>query len=256
MIEELERTQIFHVHTYRCGHAQDISDAEYIKRAIELGSRCITFTDHAPFPGNPFRNRMLYEQLDEYIATLKELKEIYRPQILVKIGLEIEYLPSFGRYYEELKSNDDIDVLLLGQHHAETKSGIYTFEMADKSDEWKYLMDAQVAGTETELFDAVAHPDRLFKREKIWTEEMTDKSTDFINVVRTKNTTIEKNYSSLKRKGQYWDEFWELVSKDHPIIYGCDAHFINQLMLNDKGIFECQKKASSIIPVADLPPYA
>ena len=28
----------FHVHTYRCGHAEHIPDEAYVKKAIELGS--------------------------------------------------------------------------------------------------------------------------------------------------------------------------------------------------------------------------
>ena len=40
----------FHVHTYRCGHAENISDETYVKKAIELGVKSIWFTDHAPFP--------------------------------------------------------------------------------------------------------------------------------------------------------------------------------------------------------------
>ena len=48
----------FHVHTYRCGHAENISDETYVKKAIELGVKSIWFTDHAPFPDNPFGARM------------------------------------------------------------------------------------------------------------------------------------------------------------------------------------------------------
>ena len=50
----------FHVHTYRCGHAEDIPDEAYIKAAMSIGAKGIWFTDHAPFPGNPFKNRMKY----------------------------------------------------------------------------------------------------------------------------------------------------------------------------------------------------
>ena len=52
--------ELFHVHTYRCKHAGDEREIEYVKRAIELGAGRITFTDHAPFPGNPFGHRILW----------------------------------------------------------------------------------------------------------------------------------------------------------------------------------------------------
>lgn len=98
----MEEKELFHVHTYRCKHAGDERDELYIKKAIELGAGRITFTDHAPFPNNPFGNRMDIESLQEYINTLKGLKERYKTDIDVRIGLEIEYLPAFNDYYRWL----------------------------------------------------------------------------------------------------------------------------------------------------------
>ena len=49
---------LFHVHTFRCKHAEMVPDEEYIKKSIDLGATDIWFTDHAPFPGNPFGGRM------------------------------------------------------------------------------------------------------------------------------------------------------------------------------------------------------
>lgn len=69
--------EIFHVHTYRCRHAANVADEMYILKAIELGAVSITFTDHAPFPGNPFGNRMDIQQLSEYLDSLSRLKEKY-----------------------------------------------------------------------------------------------------------------------------------------------------------------------------------
>ena len=80
---------LFHVHTFRCGHAEMVSDEEYIKKAIGLRATDICFTDHAPFPGNPFGGRMKYEELPEYISTLKNLKEQYQRKIKIHIGLEM-----------------------------------------------------------------------------------------------------------------------------------------------------------------------
>ena len=94
------KTDIFHVHTYRCGHAEAVPDEAYIQRAIEIGATGIWFTDHAPFPCDLFRGRMMYADLPEYVATLTELKKRYERQIDVHIGLEIEYFPAFRTYYE------------------------------------------------------------------------------------------------------------------------------------------------------------
>ena len=226
----LDEKYIFHVHTQRCGHAENIGDEVYIKRAVELGAESIYFTDHAPFPGDPFRNRMKYEQLTEYISTLNSLRNQYQGIIDLRIGLEIEYLPSFRAYYDELKGMEDIELLVLGQHHSELESGFYTFEKEDKSDEWKYLMEGQILGAESEYFDIIAHPDRLFKREKRWSDEMSKMSMDFIDVVIKKSLPIEKNLASMQHKRQYWEEFWELVSDSVNVVTGCDAHAVDEIV--------------------------
>ena len=38
---------LFHVHTYRCGHAENISEEVYVEKAITLKASDIWFTDHA-----------------------------------------------------------------------------------------------------------------------------------------------------------------------------------------------------------------
>ena len=88
---------IFHIHTYRCGHAKDVDDEAYVMKAIDFSAKGIWFTDHAPFPGDPFGNRMRYDQLEEYLGSLTILKEKYKGIIDIHIGLEIENFPSFNR---------------------------------------------------------------------------------------------------------------------------------------------------------------
>lgn len=116
--------EIFHVHTYRCGHAEDADDYEYVERVIQFEAARIVFTDHAPFPGDPFGGRMSIESLPEYINEINKLKIRYEGDIQIQCGLEIEYLPSFGEYYKLLKAMDDLDLLVLGQHFYEQEAAM------------------------------------------------------------------------------------------------------------------------------------
>ena len=105
---------IFHVHTYRCGHAEMSTDESYVKQAIQLGATEIWFTDHVPFPGIVSSTRMRYDQLSEYISSLQYLKNQYQGKIDIHIGMEIEYMPQFDAYYAELR--EMLEILVLGQH--------------------------------------------------------------------------------------------------------------------------------------------
>lgn len=232
----MDNKYVFHVHTYRCGHATNETDEDYIKSAIVLGSNSITFTDHAPFPGDPFTGRMKYSQLKEYVSSLTELKSIYEGIIDVHIGLEIEYIPSYKSYYEELKANENIELMIIGQHHYEVSKGIYSF-MSDIKHEYIGLFNAMIEGVNTGLFDVVAHPDRAFRKESIWTEEMAVYSNKLIGAVGDK-ILLEKNFSSMKKKGAYWKEFWDIVPDNVKLIYGCDAHSTKDMQVGvDKSMY-------------------
>lgn len=98
-MENRKLDTVFHVHTFRCGHAEKVPDECYVIRALEMNAGDIWFTDHAPFPGNPFGNRMKIEQLPEYLETLTTLKEKYAERIRVHIGLEIEFFEGYAEYY-------------------------------------------------------------------------------------------------------------------------------------------------------------
>lgn len=222
--------ELFHIHTYRCGHAENISDEVYVLKAIECGAERITFTDHAPFPGNPFGNRMQYEELPEYLSTLNALKEKYRNTLEVRIGLEVEYLPSFIEYYQDLRCSGNFDLLMLGQHMYEVSPGEYSFNYPElRTVEYEGCLRAVTEGIQTGLFDVVAHPDRAFRRVKEWNEECEEISKQIINAAEQYGVMLEQNYSSMKRKNNYWKEFWRLVPNKNSIMQGIDAHSVREL---------------------------
>lgn len=222
---------IFHVHTYRCGHASEDSDEAYVQAAIALGAESIVFTDHAPFPDDLFGNRMRSVQLQEYISSLKSLKSRFKTSIDVRIGLEIEFLPSYLPYYFVLKDNADIDILMIGQHFYETDAGYYSFDLPDRSKEYRGLAEAICAGIETGFFTAVAHPDRIFRQqEETWTAEMSELSKEIIDLARERHVLLEKNFCSMQQPLYYRSEFWKKVPEEE-VIYGCDAHNVKELAL-------------------------
>ncbi len=235
---------MFHVHTYRCKHAfNGISDEDVIEMAISLGKDSIYFTDHAPFPENPFGNRMDIEQLPEYLSTLSELREKYQGRIDIHIGLEIEYIPSFDNdgYYRSLLCMDSLEFLMLGQHMAEVDPGEYTFSWDSgrkNVEEYKSLAEAEIAGIKTGYFDVVAHPDRLYKRCRQWTADMDKLADRIIEASIERDIILEQNMSSMRRKRNYWAEFWDKVPADVQIITGYDAHSIEDMSASVRG--DCQ----------------
>lgn len=226
-----QNESVFHVHTYRCGHASDELEPEYIVRAIELGAREIVFTDHAPFPGDPFWNRMSIDELQDYLTYTKELKFVYERLITIGSGLEIEYLPKFTDYYKELKSDPRIDILVLGQHFSQMETG-YTFENRDRAEEYKYLAEDMIKGMETGFFKVVAHPDQIFRKLKEWNEDAEKVASEIKQCAAENNVILEYNLRNVigkKKKRAFRPEFWEDLPEGIKVVYGVDAHSVEEL---------------------------
>ena len=108
----------YHTHTFRCGHALDNPDEDYILKAISLGYKNLGFSDHAPFKGvhHPSMRMDFDEDFPDYISSITNLKGKYKDKINIYIGLEIEYIEDRDEYYKELLNVYHLDYLILGQH--------------------------------------------------------------------------------------------------------------------------------------------
>ena len=224
------RRDYFHIHTWRCGHAQMVSEEAYIRRAILRGGKTITFCDHAPFPGDPFTKRMLMEQLPEYVSTLKRLQQKYKRWIQVKIGLEIEYLPEFDDYYRQLHDSGNFDVLVLGQHFYQAAPGVYSFELepgSAKANHARQCASALVEGMATGYFHVVAHPDRIFAYEKEFGQEQERIAQRVITAAQMFSVTLEKNL--LEKERWNYSRFWRMVPRGIKTVQGLDAHQLRHL---------------------------
>jgi len=238
------RVEIYHIHTARCKHAAG-TDEEYIEAAIKLGADRIVFTDHAPFPGNPFGNRMDFSELEEYIDTFNRLKDKYKDVIEIRIGLEVEYLPRFMYYYKQLTMMDGMDDLIIGQHFYQKDDG-YSFRSKGKSisyedyiERLKGLTDAMIEGMETGLFVRLAHPDRMFRHSIKFDDKQRELSIKLIDAAMRLHIPMEINASSIVH-GRYFPEFWKLVPEEAETYVGLDAHSPEEVgyyvrVINEKG---------------------
>ncbi len=215
----------FHVHTYRCCHAKDVPDDDYIVTAIREGFKSIWFTDHGPFPGYP-HPRMGPDEIGEYIMTLTGLKEKYADRIDVHIGLEMEYYPSQREWYEALLGLSGMELLILGQHMWETSPGVYSCDLPPEEEEAQEAFacgEAMIEGMKTGLFAVCAHPDRIFKHQKEWTPAHEDVARRIIGTAAENGVLLEKNRVTYMH-GLWSENFWALVPHETPTVYGFDAH--------------------------------
>ena len=246
--------ELFHVHTYRCRHAGKDSDESYVEEAIRLGADAITFTDHTPFPGNPFDNRMDIEELPEYINSLQTLRKKYSRYLRIRIGLEVEYLPRYEAFYRRLHEAEGIDLLIIGQHFYQDENGDYSFGYNRKrlmQVEAAGLCDAIIRACDSGFFYAVAHPDRIFRRRFSWSPDQDELSLRLIRAALRNGLLLEKNISSVK-KGFYRPQFWRHVPTHAQTIIGIDAHAARELSdaLNPPAVFSDETPYSDSLTAA------
>lgn len=240
----------YHSHTYRCGHAEmNMSDEEYVKEYIKMGFKKMAFTDHCPEKNRIDKRpnmRMDYTEKDEYLRSVKNLKEKYKDKIEIKSGYEVEYLPGEEENLKELK--DETDIIVLGQHFVyDDNKNIQEFHNSNFSDEdlMKYAEYVEKA-MEIGLPDIIAHPDiymlvreNFGKQEEAVARKICEASEKYsipleINLSRIGRYTYKKNNNlsfkekeeELKKVEYPCKDFWKIASEYNiKVLYGIDTHF-------------------------------
>ena len=126
---------------------------------------------------------------------------------------------------------------MLGQHMAEVGEDEYTYSWnSERLDREEYMLlgEEMIKGMNSGYFDAVAHPDRIFRRQKFWTEAMETLSRRIISTADELQLPLEQNEASKKTANHYWDRFWELCGERITIIHGLDAHTPSEIRLIER----------------------
>lgn len=156
----------YHSHTMRCKHAKG-TDEEYVLSAIKAGFDEIGFSDHCPWPfesGYISGIRMDVNQFEEYVNSVRTLKEKYKDQISIKLGLECEYYEEYIPWLKDLITKYELDYVIFGNHFPKNEVQSYYFGSETKTKEALYdYLDTAIEAMESGLFSYFAHPD-LFMR--------------------------------------------------------------------------------------------
>ena len=224
----------FHTHTYRCMHATG-KDEDYVIAAIEAGITQLGFSDHTPWKYNSdfvAGMRMHISQFDDYYKSIANLKEKYKDQIDIKIGLECEYYPRYMNWLKDLVKEYNLDYLILGHHYVETDEFYpYVGYSAHNDDYLNDYVESTIEGLSTGLFSYVAHPD-LYARARAWDRQCEEAAHKICSYCKENDIIMEYNLAGLRyitAKGttQYYPhiEFWKIAaSYNNKVIIGIDAH--------------------------------
>ena len=226
----------FHSHTYRCGHAFG-EDEEYIVRAIKEGFKYYGISDHVMFPflDQPGIRGIYENDFESYLESIKSLKNKYKNDIDLHLGMEVEYSPFLYDYYRDLLKNE-LEYLIMGQHfHMGQDMYFQSYDIFENAAE-KYVEDI-IKGMESGLILYVAHPDQLtyyYSKKDDYLRSLCER---LIKAAKRTNTPLELNVSKVEYNRHLGKEipeentpfpldmFWEIVGKEKvKVVIGLDTH--------------------------------
>ena len=229
----------YHTHTIRCGHAVG-TDEEYIEAAIRAGYTTLGFSDHVPYRNYSFpRNHMEWDQLDEYFDSLRLLKEKYKDQITILVGMESEYYPECIDDYKLIK--EKADYLLLGQHFS-TPDFMETCYFRNLSEEEiDGYADSVVEAIHSGLYTYVAHPDVFMNKQEAFTPACERAAHRIAKACEEEGLPLEVNLRGVLKgkkpfpEGEmYWyphKNFWKILATyDIRVVIGIDAHDPSEIL--------------------------
>ena len=249
----------YHSHTYRCIHADlDMKDEEYVQDYIKMGFKSIAFTDHCPEKNVIDKRdnmRMQYSQKDEYLSSIRKLKEKYADKIQILSGYEVEYLPGEEENIQELKS--ETDKIIIGQHFIyDDNKNLKIFNSKTEFSDRELLRYAEYLENAMKLGipDIIAHPDLFMKSRKSFSkveEEVANRickaaqiynvpleinlnnifSKTYYNGRKLNNLPLEQQRKKLEKVSYPCKNFWNIASNYNiKVLYGIDAHHRGQIL--------------------------
>lgn len=227
----------YHTHTKRCNHAKG-EDEEYVLEAILAKYEGLGFSDHIMLPnisGSYVRGD--YQEKDDYLKSIENLKEKYKEQIEIYVGFECEWDNHYQKYYKSLLDNHEVDYLIFGNHsNYFKKNKEYGLKIKSaKSYLKRYLVNTEKA-LKSGLFKIMAHPD-IFMSSVRWNEDSKKAAIKICKLAKKYNVVLELNCGCIINEGKKqlfdeyryrypYDKFWKIAKKvGNDIIVGIDAHF-------------------------------
>ena len=244
----------WHTHTKRCGHAIG-EDEDYVKAAIEGGLKTLGFSDHAAYKTQVPTERMNIRQVGEYMSSIRALKEQYKEQIDIYLGMEVEcYLSEWDTLATYRK---ELDYCILGQHNLDldfiSSYGLNTPQQLSM------YVDRLEYACKHGLCDYIAHPDVCLYSYPYMDESVRKIAQRIADISITYNMPLELNTGSGVHNGMHSYPggeryayptrifFEEFAKKKCPIIIGLDVHNPS-LFKTDRDI----NRALSVVEGLDL----
>ena len=255
----------YHSHCTFCDGRSSME--EFVRFAIAKGVKKYGFSSHAPLPFDTFWNMKL-DDLPEYRAEFFRLKEKYKSEIELFIGLEIDYIQNFIEIHNDLYSTENLDYLIGSIHYMDRlpNGDFWTIDgnFRDFFAGLKTLFDSEIRPAverffditdqmiEKGGFDIVGHFDKIamnasncadFDSTAFWYKTRVGES---LQLIKNKGLILEVNTKSLTEKSLTYPDFqfFPLINElQIPIVVNSDCHYPTNILDGFVPTFKALKAA-------------
>lgn len=191
------------MHTPFCRHAVG-APTEYAAEAVRAGLTEIGFTEHAPMITDDFDDwHMFYGDLDAYVDGVGKATADH-PELNIRIGLEIDYIPGHEDWIRQLASHHPWDYLVGSVHYLGEKWGfdhpdhVDSWEGRDLMAVWAEYFERQTQAAALGVFDIIGHCDLVKKFGHRPDGDCIELARPFLEEVKRKDSAIEINTCGLR----------------------------------------------------------
>ncbi|ANF95192.1 histidinol-phosphatase HisJ [Paenibacillus bovis] len=231
----------YHTHHVRCGHAIGELE-EYVQRGIQLGLSQLGLSDHLPLihvdPATYYPEMaMPMEELPRYVEECLMLKEKYRDQISIRVGLEADYIEGYEEVIGKILDSYPFDYIIgsvhfLGEWDISDHRQTHNWEGKQVLDVYRQYYEAVQKAAATGFYDIAGHLD-VIKRfgyipEPEQAEERIALENAALQAVKKADMVMELNSSGLSKVCKEIFPSRRIVEQaiawDIPLTLGSDAH--------------------------------
>lgn len=249
-----------HIHTPFCPHGTKDPLEGYVEKAISLGFKEITFTEHAPLPEGfidptPAQDSaMRMEVLESYFQEITRIKSIYSGNIKINTGLEVDFIEGYeGKIRSFLnKFGPLLDDSILSVHFLQYRN---EYDCLDYSPEAFGQMIEKYGSIEA-IYETYFHtllksiesdlgsykPKRIghitlvkkFQKKYPAQRNFAERIQEVLTALSNKGYELDYNSAGLSKPlcREPYPPDWvvkEAVKKGIPLVYGSDSHQIKEL---------------------------
>ena len=218
----------YHLHTRLTDGTGEPRD--YARVAVERGLDEIGCSDHAPLAGRETDWTMKTSDLATYVGWVREAQQEF-PQLPIKLGLEVDYLPGCETWVRELATMYPWDYFLGSVHYLgefPVDRSAQDWKDQDVDARWREYFARWTEAAGSRLFDSLAHPDLPKKFGFRPSVDFAPVYREALRVAANAGVAIEISTGGLRKPCReiYPSEAFLRLARELnvPITLGSDAH--------------------------------